>query len=130
MVMEITKILNLSSSTSDFKTMHSFQERQDQSSRILEKYPDRIPIICEKNNKNTSTPSIDKNKYLIPIDLTIGQFMYVIRKRLHLAPEQAIYFFIKGMIPATSQHIWDTYNKYKDDDGFLYITYSCENTFG
>ena len=114
----------------NFKSMNSFQERKEQSSRVLEKYPDRIPVICEKNYKNTNTPVIDKNKYLIPNDLTVGQFMYVIRKRLLLTPEKAIYFFIKGMIPPTSQYIYDIYDNYKDDDGFLYINYSCENTFG
>jgi len=33
-------------------------------------------------------------------------------------------------MPPTSCLIHDLYDKYKDDDGFLYISYSGENTFG
>ena len=94
-------------------------------------YPDRVPIICERaHNSGNECPDIDKNKYLVPKDLTIGQFVYVIRKRLKLPPEKAIFIFVGGAIPPSSQMIVDTYNFYKDFDGFLYINYSFENVFG
>ena len=113
-----------------FKTTTIFADRKAESDKIIAKYPDRIPIICEKNQKSKNTPEIDKNKYLVPFDLTVGQFMYVIRKRIKLAPEQGIFLFMNGYIPASSSMLNDLYYLYKDDDGFLYITYSSENTFG
>jgi GABA(A) receptor-associated protein len=113
-----------------FKTKHSLSERLDETTRILLKYPDRIPIICEKNRKSRDTPEIDKNKYLVPFDLTVGQFMYVVRKRLALPPEKALFFFIGGTIPSSSNLLNDIYYKNKDEDGFLYVQYSLENTFG
>lgn len=113
-----------------FKEKYTFSERTNESTQIIQKYPDRIPIICEKNIKNKTTPEIDKNKYLVPIDLTVGQFLYVIRKRIKLTPEQSIFLFINNTIPSTSQYLSDLYFLYKDQDGFLYITYSSENTFG
>jgi GABA(A) receptor-associated protein len=113
-----------------YKSKVSFIERKMEVTNILQKYPDRIPIICEKNKKSKSTPEIDKNKYLVPNDLIIGQFMYVIRRRLNIGHEQAIYLFINGYIPSTSCYISDIYENYKEQDGYLYITYSCENTFG
>ena len=42
---------------------------------------------------------IDKNKFLVPKDLTLGQFVYVIRKRMKLPPEKAIFVFIKKCLP-------------------------------
>jgi GABA(A) receptor-associated protein len=114
----------------NFKQKYSFQERFFESSSVLEKYKDRIPIVCEKNVNNKNTPDIDKHKYLVPGDLTVGQFIYVIRKRINLPPEQGIFVFIGNTIPATSQILCDLYFLYKDQDGFLYITYSTENTFG
>jgi GABA(A) receptor-associated protein len=115
----------------NYKSTHSFQERKDETSRILEKYPDRIPIICEKNAyAKSNCPSIDKNKYLVPNDLTIGQFMYVIRKRLQLKAEFALFIFINGYIPPSCELIYKLYNRLREDDGYLYITYSLENTFG
>ena len=115
---------------STFKSKNSLEDRKKESNRVLTNYPNKIPIICEKTKQSEKIPDIDKHKYLIPIDLTIGQFMFVIRKRMKLTPEMAIYIFIKGIIPPTSALISSLYNDYKDEDGFLYLEYSGENTFG
>jgi GABA(A) receptor-associated protein len=113
-----------------FKSQYSFEDRFAESSRILEKYPDRIPIICEKVKGKNDLPDIDKNKYLVPFDLTIGQFMFVIRKRIHLKSEEALFVFINDFIPSSSYILGQIYDQYKDPDGFIYINYSKENTFG
>jgi GABA(A) receptor-associated protein len=114
-----------------FKSSHSLIDRKSETQLVLTKYPDRIPIICEKSSSaSTDLPNLDKKKYLVPIDLTIGQFVYIIRKRLKLPPEQAIFLFINGMIPPTSSFITEVYHYAKDEDGFLYIIYAFENTFG
>jgi len=112
-----------------FKKEYTLEQRTSESDRILVKYPDRFPIICEKID-NSSIMEIDKKKYLIPGDLTCGQFAYVIRKRIKLPPEQAVYLFVNGVIPAMSCLISSLYHEYKDTDGFLYVTYASENTFG
>ena len=31
-----------------FKQKHAFEKRKDEAHRILQKYPERIPVICEK----------------------------------------------------------------------------------
>jgi GABA(A) receptor-associated protein len=106
-------------------------DRIKESNRILAKYPDRIPIICEKNkNAGNNCPTIDKNKYLLSSELTVGQFIYVIRKRLNVSSDKALFIFIGNIIPANSNYISRIYNMYKDHDNFLYVTYSFENTFG
>lgn len=114
----------------NFKKKFPFENRLNESIRIRTKYPDRIPIICEKATDKKDVPYIDKNKYLVSNDLTIGQFIYVIRKRLKLLPEYALFIFISGSIPPSSALICSLYEESKDADGFLYISYSKENTFG
>jgi GABA(A) receptor-associated protein len=146
-------------------------------------------------------------RYLVPADLSVGQFVYVIRKRIKLPSEKAIFIFVKNTLPpigatavsrsaavnmrdknepasATAVRVallaWSqtnqgvhtrhlclvaacvpsrqrctlrvarqwlvarhehpqccaaammatVYEEHKDEDGFLYITYSGENTFG
>ena len=114
-----------------FKKDLSLEERKKESDRIKIKYPDRIPIIVEKlSEKNKDIPDIDKNKYLVPSDLTIGQFQFVIRKRIKLDSQKALFIFINNKLPITSDLLKNTYEKEKDEDGFLYIHYSGENTFG
>ena len=89
-----------------FKHTHPFNNRLNESKRIMNMYPDRLPIICERFEKASSDcPFIDKKKYLIPNDLTVGQFIYVIRNRLKLPPEKALFLFIDDTIPTTSQYL-------------------------
>lgn len=114
----------------NFKEKFNLQQRQSESKRILEKYPNRIPVIIEKSHQCKKIGLVDKNKYLIPKDLTLGQLMYVIRKRLSITSEQGIFLFINNtMIPVT-QTMDLIYKNNHDEDNFLYIVYAGENTFG
>jgi GABA(A) receptor-associated protein len=67
---------------------------------------------------------------LVPADLTVGQFHYVIRKRIKLAPEKALFLFCSNSIPPNAALMSTVYEEQKDEDGFLYIQYSGESTFG
>ena len=101
-----------------------------EADRVMRKYPDRMAIMVTKH-RNSSAKEIDKRKYLVPIDLTLGQFQYVIRKRLHLSSDKALFFFINGEIYCPSTMLVRIYEKEHDiRDGFLHITYSEESTFG
>ncbi|CAN4092108.1 unnamed protein product [Withania somnifera] len=114
---------------SSFKLEHPLEKRQAESSRIREKYPDRIPVIVERTEKSDIS-DIDKKKYLVPADLTVGQFVYVVRKRINLTAEKAVFVFVKNILPPTAALMSAIYEENKDEDGFLYMTYSGENTFG
>ncbi|KAI4753402.1 hypothetical protein E4T51_13455 [Aureobasidium sp. EXF-12344] len=128
---------------SKFKDEHPFEKRKAEAERIRQKYTDRIPVslyaafvatlglhtdvvatqvICEKVEKS-DIATIDKKKYLVPSDLTVGQFVYVIRKRIKLSPEKAIFIFVDEVLPPTAALMSSIYEEHKDEDGFLYITY-------
>jgi len=104
--------------------------RAASAASIRAKHPDRVPVIVDKRSGDSSLPDIDKKKFLVPADLTIGQFMYVIRKRIKLAPEQAIFLFVNSTLPASVMTLQQVYDNHRDEDGFLYMTYSGENFFG
>ena len=112
-----------------FKQEFSKRKRLDESQRIKSKYPDRVPIICEKSGKCT-LPDLDKHKYLVPADMQLSQMQIVIRKRMKLGAETAIFLTINGTIPSSTTHFSNLYEQYKDEDGFLYIEYTSENVFG
>ena len=113
-----------------FKQTFNFKERLKESTRLLEKYPRRIPIIVEKNEEDITIPNIPKKKYLIPKDFTMAQLIYIIRRKIKLSSEKALFFFIGNNIPASSELLGTLYVEYRDSDKFLYIKYSGENTFG
>ena len=112
-----------------FKGSKSEEERLTESTKIIGKYPDKIPVIVEKYTKS-SIKNIDKNKYLVSGDMTMSQFIYIIRKRIQLKSSEALFFFVNNILCNNSQSMIEIYNLYKDKDGFLYIEYSSENTFG
>jgi GABA(A) receptor-associated protein len=122
----------LRSLTNPLNSHHDFitvEKRKSEAERIRAKYPDRVPVICEKADRS-DIPDIDKKKYLVPADLTVGQFHYVIRKRIKLAPEKALFLFCSNSIPPNASLMSTVYEEQKDEDGFLYIQYSGESTFG
>ena len=103
---------------SDFRSNHAFEKRVNESKRIIEKYPDRVPIICERITKNV--PQVDRKKYLCPGDLSLANFMYVIRKRMNLSPEKSIYMFVGNESLAPVSHTMGMiYDHHKDNDQFL-----------
>ena len=112
-----------------YKNDHPYEKRAAEAARIREKYPDRIPVICEREPR-ANIPPVDKRKYLIPMDLTVGQFVYVIRKRISIPPEKAIFIFVNNTLPPTAALMSTVYESHKDQDGFMYMMYSGENTFG
>ena len=111
-----------------FKDDFQFDLRKQESNRIMNKYPNRVPIICEK--LYSSDPDIIKTKYLIPTDVNIGHFIFSLRQKNIIRKEEAIFIIINGFIPTSSLYLHQLYNLFKDDDGFLYMNYSIENVFG
>lgn len=63
-----------------YKEENTFDKRRAEGEKIRRKYPDRIPVIVERA-PNSNLRDLDKKKYLVPSDLTIGQFYFLIRKR-------------------------------------------------
>ncbi|KAJ8899019.1 hypothetical protein K2173_008842 [Erythroxylum novogranatense] len=112
-----------------FKKEFTFEQRLEESRDILAKYPDRVPVIVERYWR-TDLPEMEKKKYLIPRDMSIGQFIHVLSSRLHLPPGKALFVFVKNTLPQTASLVESVYESYKDDDGFLYMCYSSEKTFG
>lgn len=113
----------------EFKEEKSFERRREEGERIRKKYPDRVPIIVEKAPKSRIS-DLDKKKYLVPNDLTVGQFYFLIRKRIQLRAEDALFFFVNNQIPPTSATIGALYQEHVDEDKFLYIAYSDESVYG
>ena len=61
---------------------------------------------------------------------TVGQFVYVIRKRINIPSDKAIFIFVNNTLPPTAALMSTVYEQHRDEDGFMYFTYSGENTFG
>lgn len=106
----------------------TLEERKNDSLGVRSRHPDRIPIILSPGN--TKVPEIARNKYLVPLDMTMGQLAFIVRRKIEMTSEKALFLFVNNKllpISALMQHVYQTE---KNEDGFLYIFYSSEDTFG
>ena len=115
-----------------FKSQFSQEARKQEALRVINKFPDRIPVICEKNMYASKTcPTINKTKFLVPRDITLGEFLGQIRRRFQLKSNKSMFFFVNNAImPSSTSVMEELYRRYADSDYFLYITYTEENVFG
>lgn len=109
---------------------NDYLERVKKSQIILEKYPDRVPLIIQPSKNDRDSYPIDKSKYITPRDLTLLQLQQIIRKRVKFPAEKALFMFINNKIYPITAVVGTIYDTHKDADGFLYVTYCQESTFG
>ncbi|KAJ1614375.1 hypothetical protein OIY81_440 [Cryptosporidium canis] len=126
---------------SSLKESVQFDKRAAEALSIRAKYPNRIPVICERSSKS-DLPEIEKKKFLVPMNMLVGEFKYIIHKHVtqssgnqnngvKLLPyEKTIYLFVNNTIPKAGSLMQEVYEQYVSDDGFLYVEYSSENAFG
>jgi len=100
------------------------------SNRLMTKYPDRVPVIIEKSDHIT----LPNYKYLLPKDINASTFMSIIKTKINIAAKQALFTFIKSnddyvLIPM-NETMSEIYKMYRQPDGFLYMRFGIENTFG
>mmetsp|Transcript_17513 Transcript_17513/g.30166 ORF Transcript_17513/g.30166 Transcript_17513/m.30166 type:complete len:140 (+) Transcript_17513:88-507(+) len=111
-----------------FKEEYSLEKRKADAYRIKSKYPDRLPIIVEGAGRKL--PDIDKKKFLVPRDEKVSTLMDVVRRRMNLKETEALFLHINGVMPKPEALMSTLYERYKSEDGFMYVTYSGEQTFG
>ena len=116
--------------TIPFKKALDLEARKQKSKEIILTYPNHIPIIIESDPK-LNVKKLSKTKYLFSDDQSIDIITPFLTKDLELPSEQAIFFTINGKYSIPSNiMLRDIYEKYKDEDGFLYIVCSPESVWG
>jgi GABA(A) receptor-associated protein len=110
--------------------MMTFEERLADSTKIVTKHPNRVCVYIKKSDTALTIPNIDKNKFLVPDDITVAQFVYIIRKRIRISSTQALFFYVNNSLVSGNTTMNELNRKYKNDDGFVYIKYTGENCFG
>jgi GABA(A) receptor-associated protein len=122
------------SNNSKYKKNTTLEERLIKSSKMIALYPDRIPVIVEMSPSSFSysiyMKSCHKIKYLVPYNITMGQFIQILRDKIKIDSSIALFFFINNKVFPITSLIGDIYKNNTDEDGFLYIEFCEESTFG
>jgi len=122
---------NDNTSNKPFKIRKSLSTRKEEVNGIRAKFPTKIPVIVERYSKEASLPVLDKTKFLVPQELSMAQFVTIIRNRMQLSSTQAFYLIVNNKSMANmTKTLAEVYSETQDEDGFLYVTYASQEMFG
>lgn len=105
-----------------YKGTYTKRERMSEAEKAW--FLEKVPIICERAERS-GIPMLEQRKFFVSYDMTVRTLITLLRDRITAELKCPIYLFIQGNpITHFDESIANLYAKYKDDDKFLYITYS------
>lgn len=121
-----------------FKKAHTLAERTEMANQLRIKYPSKVLVIVEP--RGTDLPPPQRIKYLAEETMSVGQLLSTIRncsipRQENGNSDKSIYILIstgqhQGIVPNPTLLMVELYQKYKQEDGFVYVEYMLESVFG
>nr|CAD1844042.1 unnamed protein product [Ananas comosus var. bracteatus] len=71
-----------------------------------------LVVVVERFSR-TDLPEMEKRKFLVPRDMFVGQFIHILRSRMHLPSGKALFIFIQDTFPQTASIMDSMYQQYK-----------------
>lgn len=96
--------------------------------RMMLRHPDTIPVevILDKS----CDFELPQRKLMVRKDMTVGEFISLLRLKMKLKPEEATFILMNNTIPKISASMSDMYEEHMDEAQVLSCVICKENTFG
>lgn len=108
----------------------TFKKRLEISNMKRTESPTKVPIIVEKDFSASKSGKVHRYQFFVPRDLKVSDLIINIKKQDELKPTEALFLFVGNTIPLMSMTIGEFDRYFCCDDGFVYVTYTQESTFG
>lgn len=110
-------------------------DMQEKSNREVEairhRFPNKVPLYVTRYVRDREVPVLGRTKFLVPQELTMSQFLYIIRTKMKLRDSQALYLLVNDKVLAShSMTMAQAYQQFRSHDGYLHITYAAQQVFG
>nr|XP_023018685.1 microtubule-associated proteins 1A/1B light chain 3C-like [Leptinotarsa decemlineata] len=113
------------------KTIKPLEVRREEVMTLRNRFPTKLPVIVQRFSKEHHLPHINKQKFLVPKELTMSQFMILIRNRVRVHSHQALYLMVnENVMVSLSLTMAEVYSNHANPDGYLYVTYASQEVFG
>jgi len=111
-----------------FKRQHPFEARKTLSAKMRAVYPLHFPLVVERRGRGD--PPLPKSRFLVAGEKRVAEALAQIRGEMSLAPHEALFFLARGQMVNPGETILRLHERASDEDGFLYLVYSREDSFG
>ncbi|OCT81733.1 microtubule-associated proteins 1A/1B light chain 3B [Xenopus laevis] len=123
--------LSLDLNATSFKQRKRLDSRIHEVNRVKNRFPYKIPVIVERSPREKRLPRLEKIKFLVPPEITMGQFVNTIRCKLPLPPSHSLCVVVGGReLASLAMTMCQVYSENRDQDGFLYLSYMSQDVFG
>lgn len=134
---KVAQVLAGPSHEFEFEKQITEEKRRADCNKIMERYPERVPVVCERAPRGGDVPQINSKKFLVPKQMSVSQLIVVVKNQLgaeghpSFNENAALYFTLRNrttLQPNTKLEV--AHNEHRSPDGFLYMHYSVETVFG
>ena len=116
---------------SSFKANLSLSKRKELAEKIFNLHSNCVPVIVDRAADSPNLPELEKQKYLTPKLYTMAKFCNEITGHLSISEQSHICFHVgNGVRAMPSQLMSQVYSQFRDEDGFLYVSYGEHKSFG
>lgn len=107
------------------------EERKEKLDKLLNRNPNKIPIIFEKHKDSKLKVENGDAKFISTKNIKLAEFTKQLRDMWKLKEDTSLFFSCGSKaVLKPDISIGDLHEQNKDEDGYLYIQYREVETFG
>lgn len=82
--------------------------------------------------RSTHHPRLEiaNTEFVCPSSLRLSEFMLNVRRKAMLPANIAVFLMVKGVLATPANTMGELYEQGRDEDGWMYVVWTEESTFG